>query len=309
MPAGQPFAYSAVVPTKDRREAAEEALGVLLDQTRLPVRIVVVDASAPPYEPSDATAAQAARLGVELVIVRSRPSTSAQRNLGARRVETPVLLFLDDDVRVPARYADVLLAHWEAAGLHALAGIAGTPAVVPHQGRAARTLRRLAMLNYVDPSAVAMTLRRSGKVRYVPTPRRAVQVPALGAGATAYRTELVLAHPFDERFPGYAPGEDLDMAVRVAAAAPLVQTPEVRWTHLWDPRERTSPTRWYVRGRCETYFRLRRLDRSPTTLATFALSLVAEGALAVVDSLRERTPRHALGFAAGVIRSLLLPDG
>ena len=309
MSAGQPLAYSAVVPTKDRREAAEEALGVLLAQTRLPRRIVVVDASAQPYEPSDAAAARAARLGVELVVVRSPPSTSAQRNLGAQRVETPVLLFLDDDVRVPARYADVLLAHWERAGLDGLGGIGGTPAVVPPQGRAARTLRRLAMLNYVDPSAEGMTLRRSGKVRYVPTPRRAVQVPALGAGATAYRTELVLAHPFDERFPGYAPGEDLDMAVRVAAAAPLVQTPEVQWTHLWDPRERTSPTRWYVRGRCETYFRLRRLDRSPATLAAFALSLVAESALAVADSVRDRTPRHALGFVAGVLRSLLLPDG
>ena len=30
----------------------------------------------------------------------------------------------------------------------------------------------------------------------------------------------------------------------------------------WDPRERVSPTRWLVRGRCETYFRLRRLVRS-----------------------------------------------
>lgn len=309
MSAGQPLAYSAVIPTKDRREAAEEAVGVLLEQIRLPARIVVVDASVPPYAPSDALAARAVRLGVDLVLAGSRPSTSAQRNLGTRCVETPVVLFLDDDVRVPREYADVLLGHWEAAGLASLGGIAGTPAVMPHQGRFARTLRRLAMLNYVDPSAEAMTLRRSGKVRYVPTPQRAVQVPALGAGATAYRTELVLAHPFDERFPGYAPGEDLDLAVRVAAAAPLVQTPEVQWTHLWDSRERTSATRWYVRGRCETYFRLRRLDRSPATLAAFALSLVAEGVLAVADSVRERNPRHALGFASGVLRSLMLPDG
>ena len=309
MPPGHPLAYSAVIPTKDRREAAGETVGVLLDQTRLPVRIVVVDASAPPYEPSAALAARAAQLGVDLVVAHSRPSTSAQRNLGARMVETPVLLFLDDDVRVPERYADALLAHWEAAGLEALAGIAGTPAVVPQQRPAARALRRVAMLNYVDPSAEAMTLRRSGNVRYVPEPRRAVRVPALGAGATAYRTELVLAHPFDERFPGYAPGEDLDMAVRVAAAAPLVQTPEVSWTHLWDPRERTSPARWYVRGRCETYFRLRRLDRSPVTLAAFALSLIAEAAQAGVDSVRERDARHARGYAAGVLRSLLLPDG
>jgi GT2 family glycosyltransferase len=298
------LAYSAVIPTKDRHEAADAAVEVLLGQTRLPARIVVVDASAPPYEPSEALVARAADAGVELVVIAGRPSTSAQRNRGAGEVETPVVLFLDDDVRLPADYADALLARWETAGLTAFGGMAGTPAVVPRHGALARTVRRLTMLNYVDPSADAMTLRRSGNVRYVPEPRCAVQVPTLGAGATAYRTELVVAHPFDERFPGYAPGEDLEMAFRVATVAPLLQTPEVRWTHLWDPRERASPSRWYVRGRCETYFRLRRLDRSPLTLAAFTLSLLAESGLALADSIRERDPVHVRGFVAGALAAL-----
>lgn len=302
-----------MIPTKDRPQAAGEAIEVLLSQTQLPERIVVVDASSPAYDLADALAARAAHLAVEIIVVECRPSTSAQRNTGTRRVETPVVLFLDDDVRLPPTYAEVLLARWEAAGLEAFGGMAGTPAVVPRQSRVARAARRLTMLNYVDPSGEAMTLRRSGNVRYVPEPRRAVQVPALGAGATAYRTDLARAHPFDERFPGYAPGEDLEMAFRVAAVAPLVQTPEVRWTHLWDPRERASPTRWYVRGRCETYFRLRRLDRSALTLAAFALSLLAEGGLALADSVRERNLGHVRGFVAGALganrREVPLPPG
>jgi hypothetical protein len=296
--------YSAVIPTKDRREAADAAVEVLLAQTRRPERIVVVDASDRPYRPSNELVGEAARLAVDLVVVESLPSTSAQRNLGARRVETPVVLFLDDDVRLPPDYAEVLLERWDVAGLDAFGGMAGTPAVVPRQGPVARALRRVTMLNYVDPSAAAMTLRRSGNVRYVPEPRGAVRVPALGAGATAYRTELVLAQPFDERFEGYAPGEDLEMAFRVGAAAPLLQTPEVRWTHLWDPRERASPTRWKVRGRCETYFRLRRLDRSPLTLAAFTISLLAESALALADSVRERDLSHVRGFVGGTLETL-----
>jgi glycosyltransferase involved in cell wall biosynthesis len=292
-----PLAYSAVIPTKDRPQAVDETVDVLLAQTRVPERIVVVDASERTYRPP-------ADLPVELVVVESRPSTSAQRNLGARSVETPIVLFVDDDVRVPPDYAEVLLERWAAAGLEAFGGMAGTPAVVPSQRPLARALRRATMLNYVDPAGEAMSLRRSGKVRYVPEPRRAVVVPALGAGATAYRTDLVLAHPFDERFSGYAPGEDLEMAVRVATAAPLLQTPEVRWTHLWDPRERTSPDRWYVRGRCETYFRLRRLDRSPLTMAAFTLSLVAESSIALADSVRERAPGHVSGFVRGVVEAI-----
>ena len=300
----QRLAYSAVIPTKDRQKEAGAAVDVVLAQTRRPQRIIVVDASVRRYQPSTAVVARAAELGVDLVVVESAPSTSAQRNLGARRVDTPVVLFLDDDVRIPADYAEVLLRRWEASGLGAFGGMAGTPAVVPRQGRVARAVRRATMLNYVDPRAEGMTLRRSGTVRYVPEPRHPVEVPALGAGATAYRTELALAHPFDERFSGYAPGEDLEMAFRVAAAAPLLQTPEVRWTHLWDPRERTSPTRWNVRGRCETYFRLRRIDRSPLTLAAFSLALVAEAALALADSVRERDAGHVRGFVGGALDAL-----
>jgi hypothetical protein len=303
-PSRQPLAYSAVIATKDRHEAANAAVEVLLAQTRLPERIVVVDASTPAYDPSPTVGRQAARLGVDLVVIETSPSFPAQLNLGARRVETPILLFLDDDVRLPPEYAEALLARWDAAGLEAFGGIQGTPAVVPRQGRLARALRRLAMLSYVDPSGEAMTVRRSGKVRYVPEPRRAVWVPVLGSGATAYRTGLVLAHPFDERFCGYTPGVDLEMASRVAAVAPLLQTPEVRWTHLWDPRERVSPVRWQLRGRCETYFRLRRLDRSPLTLAAFVLSLLAESALALADSVRERDPGHVRGFVAGALDTL-----
>ena len=300
----EPLTYSAVIPTKDRPEAVGEAVRVLLAQTRGPERIVIVDASARSCELPAELDSHAERLAIEVVVVASQPSTSAQRNLGARQVETPVVLFLDDDVRLPPDYAEILLARWEAAGLEALGGVAGTPAIVPRQGPVSRALRRLLMLNYVDPSGEAMTLRRSGNVRYVPEPRGAVRVPALGAGATAYRTDLVRAHPFDERFPGYAPGEDLEMAFRVGKVAPILQTPEVRWTHLWDPRERASPTRWLVRGRCETYFRLRRLDRTPLTLAAFALSLVAETGLALVDSVRERDPRHVRGFAVGALESI-----
>jgi glycosyltransferase involved in cell wall biosynthesis len=306
-PSRRQLSYSVVIPTKDRAEAATETVEALLEQIRLPTRIVVVDASSRPYEPPASLVDRAARADVELLVLQSVPSVHAQRNLGARSVETPIVLFLDDDVRVPAGYAEALLTRWEEQGLDAFGGMAGTPAVVPRQGPLDRLVRRLTMLSYVDPRREAMTLRRSGKVRFVPEPHGDVRVPVLASGATAYRTDLVLRHPFDERFSGYTPGGDLEMSARVAVDAPLVQTPAVRWTHLWDPRERVSPTRWYVRGRCETYFRLRRLDRSPLTLAAFGLSLLADGALAAADSVRDRRLAHIGGFVRGAFQTLRAP--
>jgi hypothetical protein len=296
--------YSAVIPTKDRHRAAIRTVGNLLEQTTLPRRIVVVDASAKQLVIPGDVVARAEASGVEVEVVPSTPSVHAQRNLGARRVDSPIVLFLDDDVTVPANYAETLLRHWEARGLANLGGIQGTPAEIPRQSLLGRRLRRIAMLSYVDVSAAAMKVRRSGKVRFAPLPCAPVEVPVLASGATAYRTDLVLRHGFDERFMGYTPGGDLEMSFRVASEAPLVQTPDVGWTHLWDPRERVSPTRWYVRGRCETYFRLRRLDRSALTLAAFGLSLAADGVVAVRDSVRERDSGHFGGFVRGVCETL-----
>jgi hypothetical protein len=299
--------YSAVIPTKDRQRAAADAVRNLLEQTTLPRRIVVVDASAQRLVLPNDAAERAAASGVELEVVASAPSVHAQRNLGARRVETPIVLFLDDDVTVPANYAEALLEQWESRGLTGLGAIQGTPAEVPRQSRLGRLVRRVGMLSYVDVSAAAMRVRRSGKVRFAPLPREPVEVPVLASGATAYRTDLVVRNPFDERFPGYTPGGDLEMSFRVASEAPLMQTPVVGWTHLWDPRERVSPRRWYVRGRCETYFRLRRLDRSALTLAAFGVSLAADSCLAVRDSVRDRNVGHLGGFLRGVFETLRAP--
>jgi hypothetical protein len=296
--------YSAVIPTKDRHPDAVARVRDLLEQTILPHRIVVVDASTTTLVLPADVLHHAAAGGVEVDVVASRPSVHAQRNLGARRVETPVVLFLDDDVTVPANYMELLLEHWESRGFAGLGGIQGTPAEVPRQSLVGRLVRRIAMLSYVDVSAAAMCVRRSGKVRFAPVPAGPVEVPVLASGATAYRTDLVLRHPFDERFEGYTPGGDLEMSFRVGSEAPLVQTPHVHWTHLWDPRERVSPRRWYVRGRCETYFRLRRLDRSAPTLAAFGVSLAADGLLAVRDSLSEQDAGHVRGFVRGVVETL-----
>jgi hypothetical protein len=39
-------------------------------------------------------------------------------------------------------------------------------------------------------------------------------------------------------------------------------------------------------------------------MAAFALSLVAESGVALVESIRERDPRHVRGFVGGVLQSL-----
>jgi GT2 family glycosyltransferase len=298
------FAYTAVIPTLDRPLRARAAVEAVLAQTKLPTRIVVVDASRQQFEPDDKIEAAAGAAGVAVEVVSAPASTAGQRNRGIKLVATPLVLLLDDDVTLDPDYVEVLVGRWQAAGLEAFGAMVGIPARTPPQGPVARVLRRLFMLHYEAPRGRATKLRRSRKLRIVPRPIRAVEVQACGAGYGLFRTDLLRRHLFDDRFSGYAPGEDLEMTSRLAADAPILQVPDVRYVHEWDPRERIAPHRWHHRGRRETYFRLKHLDDSAITRAAFYLSLVAETAVAAAASLRERDVRHVRGYVAGVRETL-----
>ena len=301
---GSQLSYSIVVPTKDRHDILLVALENALAQTRRPDRIVIVDSSEQALVLPEPILARASAAGVEVTVLHTRPSTSAQRNVGVRHVGSPIVLFLDDDVTIPATYAETLLRRWEREGLSALGGIVGATNPADTPGPFARILRRLLMLHVADSRRTRTFIRRSGKVWFVDRPRTEVFVPAAGAGAVAYRTDLVRKHPFDERFGGYALGEDLEMAVRLSRDAPILQIPEAHYAHQPASGGRNARNRWYYRGRRETYFRLQRLDRSLVTRIAFAISLVGEGGAALAETVRERDPHHVRSFTRGVRETL-----
>lgn len=296
--------YSTVIPTKDRPREAAAAVEDILSQTRLPKQIIVVDASNPPLRLPDSLHRQAEAAGIELVVSHREPSTSAQRNHGVALVQAPVVLFLDDDVSVEPHYVATLLERWERAGFDSFGGIVGSPMPIARHNPLSLALRRAFMLHYIDPRGRRTTMRRSRKLRFVPLPTQDVVVPVVGAGGTAFRTELVRRHQFDEHFAGYALGEDLEMSFRLAREAPILQTPAVRFQHDWHPRERQSSRRWYYRGRCETYFRLRHLPNAPVDIGAFSLSVVAEAVLAAFDTLRERDLGHLRQYVTGFLETL-----
>lgn len=296
--------YSVVIPTKDRHALATAGVESLLDQVRLPQQLVVIDASDPPLELCPAIYERFRGAGVSLLVKHAEPSTSAQRNLGAQQVTSPIVLFMDDDVRLEPEYADLLLRRWEQSGLEAFGGMIGSPADVPEQGRLQSVIRRALMLHCIDDKHLGTTFRRSRKLAYVPRPACEVTIPAVATLATLFRVDLVRKHPFDEHFSGYVLGEDLDMSTRLSSDAPILQSPDVLFDHDSDPRERVSPLRWQYRGRCEAYFRLRHLGLSPLDLAAFAVSVLAEALHAALDSVRERRASHLTLYVAGLVQSL-----
>src|SRR4051794_29492324 len=116
--------YSAVIPTLDRASGVSDAIRMLLEQTSLPEEIVVVDASDRPFDPQPLEET-AQRAGVRIRVVASPASTPHQRNVGADWVESPVVLFLDDDVALPSSYAEVIIARWMENGWDTYVGASG----------------------------------------------------------------------------------------------------------------------------------------------------------------------------------------
>jgi GT2 family glycosyltransferase len=295
--------YSVVIPTKDRHERARGAAAAVLSQTRPPARVVVVDASEPPLEAGSELERAAAAAGVELAVVRHVPSTSGQRNRGVELVESPVVLLLDDDIDLPPDYAELLLERWEANGLESLAGVVGIELGPPDKGLSA-LIRRVFMLHLVDARSDRTAVRKSGKLRFG-LPSGDVIIPAVAVAAASFRTDLLRRHRFDDRFPGYVLGEDLDLTRRISAEAPILQTPAAEYAHMESVHSDPSTSRgWYYRGRRETYYRLRHLDRGALAVFAFALSVVGETAAAAAQSVRERDPGSLKAFLGGLGETL-----
>jgi glycosyltransferase involved in cell wall biosynthesis len=91
--------YDVVLATRNRQTVLKVSLPLMLAQTRLPRRFIVVDASDNHREVRDLFegAFRLADRGVELQILESQPGSSLQRNAGLRCVESPVVVFPDDD--------------------------------------------------------------------------------------------------------------------------------------------------------------------------------------------------------------------
>jgi GT2 family glycosyltransferase len=288
--------YSAVLITKDRPDRALGAIAAILEQRRLPARVVVVDASELTLEIPESLSERASALGVELRLVAAAPNTGAQRNIGVEQVETEITLYIDDDVSLPDDYVDVLLRRWEARGLDTLGGaIGGRDMYIDPIGRIVRLVLGFA----IDNATGAPRLRRSGKMIHVNDPEDEVFAEAVCVGATLYRTDLLRRFPFEERFAGYVLGEDIDVSYRIGRASPILVSPLVRWDHPQAEGGRDPVRLWYCKSRHEAFFRWRRIDRSPVTLAAYGWSVATETLVAATESVRARNRGPITAYLSG----------
>lgn len=209
---------SLVVPTYRRPSDIVTLLDRLAALPDRPGEVVVVDGS-----PDDLTtnAVQVWSDGgahpFDLLVVRSAPGLTRQRNVGIDLSRGDFVFYLDDDCLPEPGYframRDVFVADVE----RTVGAVGGS--LVNEMGRPLDLRWRLRFLLRLVPRGesgtffrTATSIPRSTVARFTGT--RAVDM--LPGGASAYRRALLERHRFSLFFSGYAQGEDLEMSRRIA---------------------------------------------------------------------------------------------
>src|SRR3712207_2937966 len=103
--------FSVVIPTLNEESHVGTLLTDVASQTRVPDEVIVVDAGS-----VDGTVAMAGGFPFSRLL-EGEPPVACGRNLGGRSATGDVLIFLDADVRLPARFFEGFLAEFERRGL------------------------------------------------------------------------------------------------------------------------------------------------------------------------------------------------
>ncbi len=95
------LSYDIVLATRNRQRVLQLSVPLMLAQSRLPYRFIVVDSSDDHLATKRAVedAFSKFRIQTQLLLLESpAPGSSYQRNIGLRYVSSPVVIFPDDDV-------------------------------------------------------------------------------------------------------------------------------------------------------------------------------------------------------------------
>jgi len=294
----EPISYSVVIPTLGTRATINDCLESLQRQTRPPAEVFVVVPEGVAFECPEPFRASTVVLRVPV------PSSSGQRNAGARAASSPVVLFVDDDMELEPQCAAELLAVWQRRGLGALSGVAATCVnedTFPGGTVARRFMLAVAQLGHRALVARGSRLMLSGAVANVRQPAREIDVQFAVGFCVSYRRDLLDVEPFDESMTGYVLLEDMDIAARMVAHAPLVHTPAARCTHApVTPGRGVGADGAYQRGRMGVFFRGRHRTRGTVGRLAWEWSNVADLLILLLSDLRGRTLARSAAYLRGL---------
>ncbi|WP_436066124.1 glycosyltransferase family 2 protein [Arthrobacter sp. LjRoot14] len=221
-----------VICTRNRSADMVRCLESLLQQRRMPLKVLVVDSS-DTNETADLSEEFRSQKGLPfLEYVHTAPGLTLQRNVALRMVrgEFDVVHFVDDDVELEPGYIDELLNAFEKD-----ASLVGAGGLIKGGNRTKASLvARLGGRDSVHPGKVLPTGFNIGAHE---TPFD-VDVDWLPGCSMSFRLEMIDGLSFDERRVGYAIGEDADFGLHARTRGTLRHVHSARLHHHQSPVNR-----------------------------------------------------------------------
>jgi glycosyltransferase involved in cell wall biosynthesis len=221
--------YTVVIPTSGRSRLLEGVLNCLEQQTIPPDAVHVIDAA------HDRAAAEICAAHSRLPLTHEHaqmPSAARQRNQGARKARTPIVVFCDDDMTFEAETFPRLVAALSD-GSNALAGVAARMEGHTHAppGRLLRRYYRW-QAGYDDPHYGARLFGPAINCWpcYELQSETLIRSDWLNSALVAYRTHVFLEEQFPE-FSGYSFMEDVHLSARIRRGHQLAFHRDARCVH------------------------------------------------------------------------------
>lgn len=253
--------YSTVVVTRNRPEALRLSLPLLLDQSRPPGEILVIDSSDDQSQNQALVAGLAQQTSIPLRHISSPMGMTVQRNVGLKLISHPVVFFPDDDSLVfPGAMEEIMKIYdLDTAGL--IGAVCSAESKVPPQGvlgKQANTYQmhpsdrlkakiaraRFALEKHLAPDPFHICADR--KYKHLPkapewlTAQNAILVPWITGFRMSFRTELIRRTGFAEELGRYALFEETDACFGILQSHLLIGARNAQIYHHKVPGNRAN---------------------------------------------------------------------
>jgi GT2 family glycosyltransferase len=238
---------SIIIPTRNRPRDLKALLESILQQTQLPLEVIIVDNSdndltknlVKQYE------TEFTKIGSKLKYIKGPKDLPASRNLGVTFAEGDLILFLDDDTLLEKNVIQTLILFFgnnpKALGVQPrILNVGGSSSDSKHVLSLFQySILKVFMLTYSAENK--LSVRRSGMSIFPSTLTRVITAQRL-SGTCCVKRDIFTKFKFDENLKLWAYMEDLDFSYRVYKKNPdsLFAIPYAKVVHKHSPEGRLS---------------------------------------------------------------------
>lgn len=265
----------------------ERTIDTLLNQTRKPFEIIIVDQSA------HRSFTRAIPIPLQYLHDPALSGLTAARNASIERAKGDIWLFLDDDVLLEPNFIEEIVAAYSD-------GVTGVSGIITNYSLPPITQRLWEAIFQRGPfrDERQHVYRRAERLRH----SAPIRVRQFTGALMSFRASAICKHRFDTNMTGACPGEDIEFCAQLSKDAVLLITPRARLIHNRSLQSR-DPTHWIsVAAQGASYMRERHWKKGLWNHLCYVWLIVGYAALGAFSSLKKRSVAPWNAWREGVRR-------